>query len=67
MQKCPRDRVKMYFLVKFRPYVSVFDKVTTLFILREFDRRIDGELHDDVIGRPRDLLTILILLKKKEK
>ena len=49
---------KIYYLVKFRPYISVFDKVTTVLILWEFDHRIDSEFHDDVIGRPRELLTI---------
>ena len=53
--------LKIYFLVIFRPYISVFDKVTALLTLWEFDRRIDGEFHDNVIGRPRDLLTVLVL------
>ena len=57
----------MHFLVKFRPYISFFDKVTTLLILWEFDRGIDGEFNNDVIGRSRDLLTILVLLKKIRK
>ena len=57
----------MHFLVKFRPYISVFDKVTALLILRKFDRGIDGEIRNDVIGRSRDLLIISILLKKDRK
>lgn len=57
----------MHFLVKFRPYVLLFDKVTALLILWEFDRRIDIEFHNDVIRRPRDLLKILVLLKKIKK
>ena len=36
-------------------------------ILWEFVRRIDGEFHNDVTGRSRDLLIILVLLKKLEK
>ena len=59
--------LEIYFLVKFRPYMSVFDKVTALLILWEFDHRIDGEFHNDIIGRSRDLLKILALLKKKRK
>ena len=57
----------MHFLVKFRPYISIFDKVTALLILWEFDREIDGEFHNDVTGRSRDLLIILVLLKKIRK
>ena len=57
----------MYFPVKFRPYVLVFDKVTALLILWDFDRGIDGEIHNDVIGRSRDLLMILVLLEKTRK
>ena len=57
----------MYFPVKFRPYVLVFDKVTALLILWDFDREIDGEIHNDVIGRSRDLLIILVLLKNTRK
>ena len=53
--------LKIYFLVKFRPYVSVFDKVTALLILWKIHRRIDGEFHNDVIGRQRDLLIISVL------
>ena len=49
------------------PYISVFDKVTALLILWEFDRRIDGEFYNDVVGRSRDLLIILVLLKKLGK
>ena len=38
----------MHFPVKFRPYISVFDKVTALLILWEFDHRgIEGEFHND--------------------
>ena len=51
----------MYFLVKFNPYILVFDKFEALLILWECDRRIDGELHNDAIGRPRDLLIVLVL------
>ena len=50
--------------VKFRPYASVFDKVAALLILWEFDRGIDGEYNYDVTGRSRDLLIVLVLLKK---
>ena len=57
----------MHFLVKFHPYISVFDKVTAFFILCEFHRGIDGEFHNDVIGRSRDLLINLDLLKKIRK
>ena len=57
----------MYFLVKFDPYISVFDKVTAILIFWEFDRRIDIEFHNDVIGRSRNLLKILVLLKKLGK
>ena len=57
----------MYFLVKFRHYISDFDKVTALLISWEFDRKIDGEFHNDVIRRSRDLLIILVLLKKLGK
>ena len=59
--------LEIYFLVKFRPYISVFDIVTALLILWEFDHRIDGEFHNDVIGRSRDLLIILVLLKNTRK
>ena len=52
----------MHFPVKFRPYISVFDKVTALLILWDFDRGNDGEIHNDVIGRSCDLLIILVLL-----
>ena len=55
--------LNMYFLVKFRPCILVFDKVTSLLIPWQFDRRIDCEIHNDFIGMPRDLL-ILVLLKK---
>ena len=57
----------MHFTVKFRPYISVFDKITTLLIMWEFDRRIDDKFHDDVIGRPRALFIIFILLKTIRK
>ena len=57
----------MYFLVKFRHYISVFDKVTALLILYEFDYRIDVKFHNDVIGRPGDLLNILVLLNNARK
>ena len=57
----------MHFLVKFRPYTSIFDKVTELLILWEFDHEIDGEFHNDVIRRSRDLLIILVLIKKLGK
>ena len=57
----------MYFLVKFRPYISVFDKVTALLNLWKFDREIDGEFHNDVMERSRDLLIILVLLRKTRK
>ena len=57
----------MYFPVKFRPYVLVFDKVTALLILWDFDRGIDGEIHNGIIRRSRDLLMILVLLKKIRK
>ena len=59
--------LKMHFLVKFCPYISVFNKVIVLLILWEFDHRIDGEFYNDVIGRPQDLLIILVLLKKSRK
>ena len=55
---------KMHFLVKLHPYISVFVKVSAFLLLLEFDRGIDGEIYNDVIGRSRALLTILILLKK---
>ena len=42
--------LEMYFLVKFCPYISVFDKVAALLILLEFDHGIDGEFHNDVIA-----------------
>ena len=58
---------KIHFLVKFCPYISVFDKVKALLILWEYDREIDGEFHNEVIGRSRDLLIILVLLKKNRK
>ena len=57
----------MYFLVKVHPYISVFDKVTALLILWEFDRGIDGEFYNDVIERSRDFLMILFFLKKFRK
>ena len=38
-----------------------------LLILWEFDRGIDGEFQNDVTGRSRDLLIILVLLKKNRK
>ena len=57
----------MYFPVKFRPYILVFEKVTSLLILWVFDRGNDGEIHNDVIGMSRDLLIILALLKKTKK
>ena len=57
----------MYFLVKFCPYMSVFDKVTALLFLWEFDLRIDGKFHYDVIGRSRDLLNIFVSLKRVSK
>ena len=57
----------MYFPVKCRPFISFFDKVTAVLILLEFDREIDGEFHNDVIGRSRDLLIILDFLKKIRK
>ena len=41
--------------------------ITALLILWEFDREIDGEFFNDVIGRSRDLLIILVLLKKVRK
>ena len=56
--------LKMHFPVKFGPYILVFDKVTALLILLDFDHEIDGEIYNDVIGRSRDLLIILVLLKK---
>ena len=59
--------LKMHFPVKFRTYISIFDKVTALLILWEFDRGIDGEFYNDVTGRSRDLLIILVLLKKIRK
>ena len=46
--------LKIHFPVKFRPYISFFNKVTALLILWEFDRKIDVEFHNDVIGRSRD-------------
>ena len=51
--------LEIYLLVEF----LLFEKVTTLLILWEFDRRIHGKFHDDVIVRPHDLLTISVLLK----
>ena len=57
----------MHFPVKFRSYILVFDKVTALLILWDFDREIDGEIHNDVIGRSRDLLKIWFYWKKLEK
>ena len=59
--------LKMHFHVKFCPYVLVFDKVTALLILWKFDCRIDGKFCNYVIGRSRDLLIILALLKKARK
>ena len=59
--------LEMFFLVKFRPPVSDFDKVTALLILLEFDHRIDGEFYNDVIERSRDLLIILALLLNTRK
>ena len=56
--------LKMHFPVKFNPYISVFDKVTAFLISWEFDRGIDGKFHNDVIGRSRDSLINLDLLKK---
>ena len=50
----------MHFPEKFCPYISFFDKVTALLILWEFDRGITGKFHNDVIGRSRDLLKILV-------
>ena len=38
----------MHFPVKFRPYVSVFDKVRALLILWELDRGIVAEFHNNV-------------------
>ena len=57
----------MYLLVKLRPYISVFDKVTALLIFYEFDRKIDGKFHNKDIVRPRDLFKMLVLLKKIRK
>ena len=34
--------LKTHFSVKFRPYTLIFDKVTALLILWEFDHGIDG-------------------------
>ena len=51
--------LKMYFPVKFRPYVLVFDKVTALLIMWEYDCGINGKFHNHVIGRSRDLLKII--------
>ena len=59
--------LEMHFSVKFHPNISIFDKVTALLILWEFDRGIDGKFHNDVIGRSRDLLIILVLLKNTRK
>ena len=59
--------LKIYFLVKCYPYISVFDKVTALLILWEFDHRIDGKFHNDVIGRSHDLSKIFVLMKKARK
>ena len=59
--------LKMHFPVKFRPYISIFDKVTALLILWEFDRGFDGKFHNDDTGRSRDWLIILALLKKIRK
>ena len=53
--------------VKFRPYILIFEKVTALLILREFDREIDGEFHNDVIGRSRDFLKNLASFKNIRK
>ena len=52
---------------QFRPCISVFDKVTAFLIVWESDRKIDGKFYNDVIGRSRDLLKILVLLKKTGK
>ena len=57
----------MQFPVIFHCYISVFNKVTAFLILWEFDRGIDGEFHNDGIGRSRDLLINLDLLKKIRK
>ena len=35
--------LKIHFPVKFCPYISIFDKVTALLNLWEFDRGIDDE------------------------
>ena len=59
--------LKIYFLVKFLPYISVFDKVTAFLILWEFDSGIDDKFLNDVIGRSRDLLINFDLLKKIRK
>ena len=40
----------MYFLGKIHPYISVFDKVTALLILWEFEYRIDSKIHNDSIN-----------------
>ena len=57
----------MHIPVEFHPYISIFDKVTALLILLEFDRGIDGEFNNDVIWRSREFLKILVLLKKIRK
>ena len=57
----------MHFPVKLRPYVAVFNKVIALLTLWEFDRGIDGEFHNGVIGGSRDLFIIFIFLKRIRK
>ena len=59
--------LKMHFLLKFHPYISVFNKVTALLILWEFDRGIDGKFRNDVIEGLRVLLLNLDLLRKNRK
>ena len=55
----------MHFLVKFRPYVSFFDKVTALLILCEFDREINGEFHNNVIRKTTYLVDNFGFVEKK--
>ena len=39
-------------------------KIVLQIIYREFDRGINGEFRNDFVGRSRDLLKILVLLKR---
>ena len=50
------------FLVHYKINIGL-TSLKLILILWGFDRRIDGKFYNDVIGRSRDFLKILVLLK----